>query len=220
MIEDIWIETDETRVYGRCAGEPESPLILGIHGWSQRNGAHTWEPLLKPLAEAGYFAVSVDMPGWGRSKALHDDDITAEEAQAVVWGILEDLGHETAVLMGKSWGGRIAYQCAIDHPERVSHLVLSAPALQSREIESTQALKPAVLMTWAIDDEVIPISYGRAMQKALPVVEFVSYPTGGHSAAMNNADDFAPKIINFLTLLEPFVVYFCKGRMRLDDSHL
>lgn len=200
MIEDIWIETDESNIYGRCAGQPESPLILGIHGWSQRNGAHTWEPLLKPLAEAGYFAVSVDMPGWGRSKALHDGDMTAEEAQAVVWEILKDLGHETAVLMGKSWGGRIAYKCAIAHPARVSHLVLSAPALHPSVMQSAHTLKPAVLMAWSEDDATIPIDYGRAMVKALPAVDFVTYPTGGHSAAMNNADDFAPKILEFLSL--------------------
>jgi hypothetical protein len=28
--------------------EGAGPLVLGLHGWSQRNGWHTWEPLIAP----------------------------------------------------------------------------------------------------------------------------------------------------------------------------
>jgi hypothetical protein len=48
MMETIWIETEFARVHGRLSGPPHAPLLLGIHGWSRRNGWHTWEPLHAP----------------------------------------------------------------------------------------------------------------------------------------------------------------------------
>ena len=67
MEEDKFIQTENGLIYGMCAGDPGSALVLSLHGWSQSNGWQTWQPLLQPLAEAGYYVVSVDMPGWGQS---------------------------------------------------------------------------------------------------------------------------------------------------------
>ena len=57
---DIFIDTPYGRIYAKIAGEAAFPLVLGIHGWSKRNGWHTWEPLLAPLAEAGFRVVCED----------------------------------------------------------------------------------------------------------------------------------------------------------------
>ena len=78
-MDDIFIKLELTTVYGKLAGDPANPLLLGIHGWSQRNGWHTWEPLMAPLADAGYCVVSVDMPGWGDSPALDNLRAVARE---------------------------------------------------------------------------------------------------------------------------------------------
>ena len=48
-VDDIFIKLEVTSVYGKLAGDPGSPLVLGLHGWSQRNGWHTWKPLMDPL---------------------------------------------------------------------------------------------------------------------------------------------------------------------------
>lgn len=45
---------------------------------------------------------------------------------------LDDAGGEPAVLIGSSLGGFVAVQTAIDRPDRVSRLVLLAPALDFR----------------------------------------------------------------------------------------
>ncbi|MEJ2746901.1 MAG: hypothetical protein P8183_03145, partial [Anaerolineae bacterium] len=66
-MEDIWIETEYGKVFAKAAGPRDGRFLLGIHGYSQRNGWHTWEPLMAPLAKAGFRVVSVDMPGWGQS---------------------------------------------------------------------------------------------------------------------------------------------------------
>jgi pimeloyl-ACP methyl ester carboxylesterase len=193
---DVFIKLELTTIYGKIAGNPADPLLLAIHGWSQRNGWQTWEPLMAPLAEAGYFVVSVDMPGWGESPALDNLPLGGSRAVQVVIDILDGLQKETAVLLGKSWGGGVAVKTALAYPNRVTRLVLTAPAL--RNLNQLSQIAQPVLLTWAEDDPVIPVALADQYLAAVPDITYVSYPTGGHGAAMKNAADFAPQIITFL----------------------
>lgn len=195
-MDEIWIESELGKVYGRTAGS--GPLVLGLHGWSQRNGWHTWESLMEPLAEAGFRVVSVDMPGWGQSPPPPSGKLTTEAAAAVVVALLDALEAEAATLMGKSWGGGVALQVALSEPERVDKLILTAPAF--RDFERLRQLEAPVLLAWAEDDNVIPVRYAQAYVERVPDLRLERYETGGHSAAQKNAEDFAPKAIEFLTV--------------------
>jgi pimeloyl-ACP methyl ester carboxylesterase len=195
-MEEVWIETPSGRVHGQAAGKAADPLVLAIHGWSQRNGWHTWQPLLEPLAAGGFRVVSVDMPGWGQSPKWGNSPMIGEPAVGAVWAILDGLGAETAVLMGKSWGGGVALDAAMAEPERIRKLILTAPAFEGG-LECLSVRQP-VLLVWAEDDPTIPYRYAAGFVHALPQAQLVTYPTGGHSAAPNNAADFAPRAIRFL----------------------
>lgn len=195
-MEEVFITTDRGSIFGMSAGPVGGPLVVGIHGWSQRNGWHTWQPLMEPLAEAGHRVVCVDMPGWGRSQAWSDGPLSARDGVEAVLAVLDGLMVESAVLMGKSWGGGLALTAALDHPTRVERLVLTAPAY--RELNRLCELRQPVLLTWAEDDPVIPYRYATAYIEAVPRIELVTYPTGGHSAGPKNAEDFAPRILEFL----------------------
>lgn len=195
-MDDVFIKLELTTVYGKLAGDPAAPLILGLHGWSQRNGWHTWEPLMAPLAEAGYCVVSVDMPGWGESPPLDNLPLGGERAVSVVIGILDGLQKRWAVLMGKSWGGGVAVKTALLFPERIRRLVLTAPAL--RNLDQVRDLRQPVLLAWAEDDPVIPVAMATRFCEAAPQTKLLMYPTGGHSAAQKNVAAFAPRMIDFL----------------------
>jgi pimeloyl-ACP methyl ester carboxylesterase len=196
-MDDIYIELSQTTIYGKTAGDPDRPLILGIHGWSQRNGWHTWEPVMADLATADFYVVSIDMPGWGKSPPVINSPLGGQQAVTVVIDIIDGLHKDSAVLMGKSWGGGVAIKTAVDFADRVSHLILSAPAL--RNYEQLKNLQQPVLLVWAEDDPVIPFANAERFTAAIPNVRLVTYPTGGHSAAPKNAADFAPKAAEFLT---------------------
>lgn len=198
-MDDLWIEIESSTVFAKSAGERSAPLVLGVHGYSQRNGWHTWEPLIRPLADAGFWAVSVDMPGWGRSVLRQPEKSVSPET--VVLLMLNSLGVETAVLMGKSWGGGIVLEVALNHPHRVSKLILTAPARQN--VDPLRQLTQPVLLAWAKDDPVIPYEQASRYTAALPNVQLETYSSGGHSAAQNNVNDFAPKAIQFLTRKVP-----------------
>ena len=193
-MEDLLIETQFGTVFSKSAGQKGAPFVLGIHGYSQRNGWQTWQPMMAPLAEAGYWVVSLDMPGWGQSVAqrpLDNDDYVA-----VIIAILDKLDVERAVLLGKSWGGGIALEAALQYPERISHLILTA--LARRNLDPLAELSQPVLLAWAEDDQVIPYKYAASYAEKIPVIQLETYPTGGHSAAQKNVNDFAPKAIKFL----------------------
>jgi pimeloyl-ACP methyl ester carboxylesterase len=195
-MKDLHVETSIGRVYGKEAGDAQAPLVLAIHGWSQRNGWHTWEPLIEPLAAAGLHLVAVDMPGWGQSTSTNPGPMKTAEAVATVTALIDAFHAGSATLMGKSWGGGVALQTALDHPALVDRLILTAPAF--RTPERLPEVRCPVLLVWSEDDPVIPFSYAAGYLQALPDAELVAYPTGGHSAAPNNAADFAPKAANFV----------------------
>ena len=195
-MDDIFISTPYGQIFGKVAGSLNNPLILGLHGWSQKNGWHTWEPLLEPLAEAGFYVVSVDMPGWGQSIPLKPVSMAGDTPVAVVLSILDGLGAKTAVLMGKSWGGGVALSLALTQPQRVDKLILTAPAF--RERGKLGSVAHPVLLAWAKDDPVIPVENARPFANALPHCELQIYLIGGHSAAPNNVQAFAPIAIKFL----------------------
>lgn len=63
------------------------------------------------LGDAGYHAVAIDLPGYGRSdkpEAVYDE----EWVNACIAGAIPALGHRQAVIVGHDWGGLPAWPSA------------------------------------------------------------------------------------------------------------
>jgi len=83
------------------------PLLL-IHGIGGE--LCVWEPVLDRLA-ARFDVVALDLPGFGRSKPLPDGDRPDPPALArAVAGLMDDLGMDSAHLVGNSLGGWVALE--------------------------------------------------------------------------------------------------------------
>ncbi|HWL65269.1 MAG TPA: alpha/beta hydrolase, partial [Actinomycetota bacterium] len=118
--------------------EGEGPLVLLCHGFPE--SWYSWRHQLAPIGEAGFRAVAVDLPGYGRSDK---PDATYD----VVWltdclaGLIEALGHETAVVVGHDWGGLLAWPFARLHPERTAGVIgLNVPDLPRPPVPTTEWL--------------------------------------------------------------------------------
>jgi pimeloyl-ACP methyl ester carboxylesterase len=196
LMQEISIVTEHEPVYGQAAGRVGDRLVVGVHGWSQRNGWHTWAPLLQPLGQAGFYVVCIDMPGWGKSRSWSDEPMNRDQGIEALEAVIAGLGYQQASFMGKSWGGGLALELALQRPEIVQGLILSAPAF--RDFDRLPGLTRPVLLAWSKDDPVIPFSYASRFVETLPVVELVAFEAGGHSAGPKNADTFSPKAIDFL----------------------
>jgi pimeloyl-ACP methyl ester carboxylesterase len=96
-------------------------MVLLLHaGIANRK---MWSDHLEPLAAAGYRAVAVDLPGFGKAH-LHQPVAHWEEVTTTI----KALGVGEAALVGSSFGASVALRVAAVHPERVSSLTLFSAA--------------------------------------------------------------------------------------------
>lgn len=110
------------RLHVRRRGD--GPPVLLIHGASS-NGLE-WLTALGDRLH-GLTLLAADRPGLGHSPGF--ETAWRLETQAALMAELlaaEDRG--PAVVAGHSWGAAVALRLALDHPERVKGLLLSAPA--------------------------------------------------------------------------------------------
>jgi pimeloyl-ACP methyl ester carboxylesterase len=68
-----------------------------------------------------------DMPGYGRSDKYFDHSDPFGFLADSIHGLLDDMGIQTAHLIGNSLGGAAALRLALDAPRRVGKLVLMGP---------------------------------------------------------------------------------------------
>ncbi len=75
------------------------------------------------FAEAGYRVIIPDLPGFGDSDKP-DTDYTLELFVSAVIEFADQLDMARFALVGNSLGGAISLGLALEHPQRVSHLIL------------------------------------------------------------------------------------------------
>ena len=102
-------------------GEP----VVFLHGLLASSAS--WQEVLGP-ASAGRPGLALDLPGFGCSERPWPHDYTVSGEAAGLVGFLDAREIGRAVLVGNSLGGATALVLAAAHPERVSALVLVAPA--------------------------------------------------------------------------------------------
>jgi pimeloyl-ACP methyl ester carboxylesterase len=69
--------------------------------------------------------IPIELQGHGRTADI-DREITLANQAGDVVGVLDHLGLERADVLGFSWGGLVALEAAVRHPDRVDRLVLGA----------------------------------------------------------------------------------------------
>lgn len=105
----------------------EGPLVLLLHGFPEF--WYSWRNQIPALAAAGYRVVAPDMRGYNTSeKPLGVEQYDLGALVGDVRGLLDHLGAEKATVIGHNWGGVVAWETAIRHPELLTSLVvLNAP---------------------------------------------------------------------------------------------
>lgn len=98
----------------------EGPPVLGVMGFALDK--RFWAAQV-PAVTAGNTFITFDNRGVGRSTREAATSIDEMASDAV--RLLDHLEIETAVVFGVSMGGTIAQRIALDHPERVSALILA-----------------------------------------------------------------------------------------------
>jgi pimeloyl-ACP methyl ester carboxylesterase len=107
-----------------ATGEPNGRSVVLLHG---RNFPSSyWAPVIKTLTDKGFRVVVPDQIGFGKSSKptgeLHFDTLARNTI-----ALLDHLQIDKADIVAHSMGGMLAVRIARAYPDRVNHLVLTAP---------------------------------------------------------------------------------------------
>ncbi len=118
--EDRFVEIDglKIRYLEQGSGHP----VLLLHGSSLGSSADVFRRNLGPLADGGLRAIAYDMPGFGKSG--RSENASAGFRKALVIKFMDALGLDKAAVVGHSSSGNIAVGVGLEHPDRVSHVVI------------------------------------------------------------------------------------------------
>ena len=115
------VVVDGMRLHYLDWGMTEKPAILFLHGGALT--AHTWDLCCLALRE-DYRCLALDQRGHGDSDWASDGDYSIAAQVADVRGFIDHLKLDRFVLAGMSMGAINALAYAINHSERLSHLVI------------------------------------------------------------------------------------------------
>ncbi|MDG4665275.1 alpha/beta hydrolase [Mycobacterium sp. 236(2023)] len=123
------------------AGEPGAPVVVLCHGFPEL--AFTWRHQVRALAEAGFHVLAPDQRGYGGSeKPDAVDAYSVAHLTDDVVGLLDDVGAESAALVGHDFGAVVAWGAPLLRPERFSAIAgLSLPPVPRPKVPTTQAFR-------------------------------------------------------------------------------
>jgi 3-oxoadipate enol-lactonase len=112
-------------------GGPQDPPVVLLHAGIA--DLRAWDEMVPSLVGAGYRVVRYDGRGFGASTT---EDVEFSERADLI-AVLDALGIARAALVGNSRGGRIAFDTAIEFPDRVVAVVGVAAGLGGFDGENT-----------------------------------------------------------------------------------
>ncbi|WP_210644341.1 MULTISPECIES: alpha/beta fold hydrolase [unclassified Pseudomonas] len=121
-----WHTSGQGRLaYLQGTAPQKGPTLVILHGLGASKDQ--WGPAMLGMARH-YPCVFVDLPGHGQSLYESRAGFGPQALLPALEGLLETVGEGPFVLVGSSLGGCVAGLYAAKYPQRVSHLVLLAPA--------------------------------------------------------------------------------------------
>ena len=128
---------------------PAAGTVVLVHGFAT-NRAENWQRLgwYTAFGRRGYRVLAFDHRGHGESDKPHDAEAYARSAMAGdILALMDHVGVGQADLMGYSMGARLSLEAALNHPDRVSNLMLGG--IGGRMLPGAEREAPASPMTMA-----------------------------------------------------------------------
>lgn len=137
-----FVEVDGVRLHYLERGS--GPVLVLLHG----NGVYTEDFVTSGLldqAAAHYRVIAFDRPGFGYSDRPRTTIWTPDKQAALLHRALEQIGVESAIVLGHSWGTMVALAMGLQQPDVVRGLVLlSGYYYPSARLDAVAISPPAV----------------------------------------------------------------------------
>lgn len=119
-----FVELADVKLWIIDSGGTGEPVIL-MH--PRTGNSEIWQYAIPALASAGYRAIAVDSPGWGKS-IVHDAKNPAPVAETLD-ALFDQLRLDQVHLVGTAMGGYVVLDYAAWKPDRVKSLVIAGSGL-------------------------------------------------------------------------------------------
>jgi pimeloyl-ACP methyl ester carboxylesterase len=117
-----FVDVQGMHVHLRDEGPRTDPVpIVLLHGTS--SSLHTWDGWAEEL-KSNRRVIRFDLPGFGLTGPSADGDYRIESYVRFVAAMLDQLGVSRCVIAGNSFGGQVAWETALAHPQRIEKLIL------------------------------------------------------------------------------------------------
>lgn len=116
-----WVDRSGHRIYTRDY-PGDGPAIVLLHGFP--DNLHLYDRLQPLLVEQGRRVVTFDFLGWGESDKPANYPYTATNQTGDLAAVIDQLGLDDVTLVAHDASGPPAIDWSLDHPERVTSLVL------------------------------------------------------------------------------------------------
>jgi pimeloyl-ACP methyl ester carboxylesterase len=128
---------DGVRLHVVQAGPPDGPPVVLLHGFPEF--WYAWRDVIPPLAAAGYRVVVPDQRGYGdSSKPAAIEAYRVDRLGDDIAALIPALGYANACVAAHDWGGGVAWNLTLRHPDRVRRLVmLDTPHPDARRIATS-----------------------------------------------------------------------------------
>ena len=140
------------------------PSMVLLHGSDKREDWSVWKPLLG-LGDS-FSLIIPDLVGFGKSSRPTETPDYSAQAN-IIHELLEKLSVPKAVLVGKSWGGQVALEFAINWPEMVTSMVLISSTYDKPQLRLLRKVRRPALIIWAEDDLVAQVKAGYVLRDAI-----------------------------------------------------
>ena len=113
------VATNGIELHVAEAGPRDGRPVVLLHGFPEL--WYSWRHQLPALADAGYRVICPTLRGYGDSdRPDRVEDYGIRQLTGDVLGLLDEAGHERAVIVGHDWGALITWDMARLHPDRVA----------------------------------------------------------------------------------------------------
>jgi abhydrolase domain-containing protein 14 len=187
-----WLEVEGGKVHYLIEGPQAGRPVVLLHGASFTSD--TWRQIgtMKALAEGGYLAYALDLPGFGRS--------APSMASPRTWLklVLDLLEVERPVVVSPSMSGGYSLPLATEDPARISGFVAVAPVGILKHEPVLPRIAVPVLAVWGEHDTLIPQGQADLLVRSVKRGRKVIIAGGTHAPYMSDPAAFHEALLTFL----------------------
>ena len=194
------IDTHLGKVVIRIVGDnsPGKIPVICIPGLSA-SLVDEWTKVAVVLEKHGYVSAIIHFQSNPKTApalifgGIQHEDVSKIINEAVLKNVFNS---EKAIILGKSWGGYMAFTHATNHPDKVIKLALQAPAFSNSErVAALRKTGIPTFLTWARDDPIVWYSTSKLWREEMGSdLTFYAAETGGHAVV----HEYAEPILKFL----------------------